>query len=83
VAAQFGEDHGHLGVANVGGQLLFDVARDLFRAAAAREDVTDQRHGNAAVGPHRNADAELGIAPDRHLKLVINADPVQVGVLLR
>src|SRR5690606_9687046 len=76
VAAQVGEDHGDLRVADVGGQFFLDIGGHLRRRVAAGRDVADQRHGNLAVRPHGHGDAQFRVAPDGYLHDVVDADQV-------
>src|SRR3546814_16102909 len=79
VAAQFGEDDRDLRIADVRAEFLLDVGRDLGRGESAGHHVADQRYRDLAVGADRNRDDEFGIAPDRHMHLVVRSEARRVG----
>src|SRR5690606_35900868 len=76
VAAQLGQDDGDLRVADVGPQLVLDVAGDVVRRAAAGGHVADQGDRDLAVGTDGDGDAQFRVAPDRNLDFVVHADQV-------
>ena len=76
MAAQFRENNRDIRFTNVGRKFFLDDRRHLRRRVAARQHIADQWHGNLPIRTHWHCERKLGIAPDRDLQTIVNADAV-------
>ena len=71
-----GDDHGDDGIADVFAQRLLELARQLRRRLAARQNIVDQRSRHLAVGPHRHGERQLRIAPYDDIERIERPDDI-------
>src|SRR5262249_41516154 len=68
-----------VGIPDVRRQLLLDDVRDLGRRPPARIYVADEGNRYLSIRPNRPRNRQLRVAPDGHLHLIVDPDPV-VGI---
>src|SRR5256712_12579810 len=74
--AELGDDHRHLGVAQVRRGAFDDHALELGRRMPHGVDLARRDERDAAVGPHRHLLVHLGLECEAHVQLVAQLNAV-------